>query len=216
MQELVWDEDLASQARTNVIRLPYVHWKPENLHLNVASNFGWEFRGQNVIAEVIRLVNAKFHSIGCASRRVASRRPADVLFCLYKGNPGTSEEEFGFEYGEPCTKCVGPNNFCRENLCVACNNQDNCDCRKTCAENNVGAGVLDRSTCTCTCTYGNGPNCDQPCRNIQIYNTLDICQLVVDEQDCQAPEMIEDFKKFCPLSCGFCRPAPQSGNTTSS
>ncbi|XP_061162331.1 cysteine-rich secretory protein 2-like [Saccostrea echinata] len=157
-------------------------------------------------SNILTMINAGHHSIGCSFKRCSGKIK---LLCMYEGG---AEYPPVYKPGTPCTKCDDDAAFCDDGLCVACNSTiERCDCRKTCSKPLIGQGTLDNSTCTCTCRYGLGPNCDEECKNQNMYENWDICQEVTDaECNSPYPEEREMFKEFCPLKCGACNIFPYS------
>ncbi|KAK3605719.1 hypothetical protein CHS0354_013517 [Potamilus streckersoni] len=155
------------------------------------------------------MLNAGHTQIGCAYRSPCSHQDDDAFVCLYTG--GVMEIPF-FKAGLPCTRCDGLSSFCDDGLCAPCVGEaEYCDCRKTCHKENVGEGILDNSTCTCQCQYGLGPNCDEECKNPEMYENWDICADIAADL-CISPDLEtrDMFRHFCPEQC-TCRKYPQEG-----
>ncbi|XP_022344454.1 uncharacterized protein LOC111137314 [Crassostrea virginica] len=157
-------------------------------------------------SNILTMINAEHKSVGCSLKRCGGKVK---LLCIYEG---------GVEYppvykpGMPCTKCSDDAPFCDNGLCVACDSsKEICDCKKTCYKPLIGQGTLNNNTCTCACSYGMGPNCDEECKNQNMYEDYDICQELT-EDDCNSPFLEERqmFREFCPERCGVCKTIPSS------
>ncbi|KAL5022151.1 hypothetical protein ScPMuIL_001306 [Solemya velum] len=159
----------------------------------------------DICRHFLMMINAKHHSIGCASLPNCSAGTA--LLCVYRGG------EFIPPFvapGSPCKKCERPSAFCEDGLCVPCasTRHSECDCRKTCRRPNIGYGDLDAHTCTCHCQYGMGPNCDEDCVNPEQYLDFDICADVT-QAECHSFMDRDKLREFCPEQC-VCRKHPGS------
>ncbi|XP_064640888.1 GLIPR1-like protein 1 [Lineus longissimus] len=159
-----------------------------------------------------QMAAAEAERIGCAVNPycVNGRQPALFIVCLY--SPGIeSRLDPGqplYSSGASCTRCQNSTPFCEDGLCVSCRGP-HCDCRKTCARNGHGEGKLNKTTCTCKCEYGNGPNCDEPCEQPEMYaDYYDPCGEITNEDcDVKNPDRAL-IMQFCPTACA-CTPMPK-------
>ncbi|XP_067652512.1 cysteine-rich secretory protein LCCL domain-containing 2-like isoform X1 [Haliotis asinina] len=153
------------------------------------------------------MVGADRERVGCSLRQCPRRQSQTVyvLMCLYEGG---DPDSFKYKEGPACTRCGDALSFCHRDLCVACLHSQyrTCECRKTCFREGVGSGTLNRATCSCNCTYGLGPNCDEECRNPELYADYDYCA-TVSREDCSHPDVGELLGQSCPEQC-VCRKHP--------
>ncbi|XP_059146055.1 uncharacterized protein LOC131933294 [Physella acuta] len=69
------------------------------------------------------LVYPLMNTVGCEKKsNEDDSDPSVILGCSYGTNQFVLyKDKFEFEYGEPCSQCPEPNNFCDRNLCSRCN-----------------------------------------------------------------------------------------------